>query len=108
MMNISMRLTSIIKYSSMLITKENDMSQCVKCFDFYHPDMIVYQEVRGEEVKVCAFCRLDKTEITIVDEETGRVKEVINKKQASTNYKKWLGELKGNPKIAKIIDDNIK
>lgn len=76
--------------------------------DFFHPDLIVYQEVRGDLVKVCCFCRLDQNEVTVIDEDTGKVKEILTKKEASTNYKRWLGELRGNPKIAKIIDENVK
>lgn len=83
------------------------MSKCVKCMDYYHPDYIVYQEIRGESVKVCAFCRVDKQELTLTDED-GNIKEVVSKKEASTNYKRWLGELRRNPKIAKIVDENIK
>lgn len=82
------------------------MSLCVKCLDYYHPDYIVYQEIQGEMVKVCAFCRVDKKELTLQNEDGTSRK--VKKKEASTNYKRWLGELKGNPKIAKIIDENIK
>ena len=57
------------------------MSKCQKCLDFYHPDYIVYEEIRGDIVKVCAFCRLDKKELTIENED-GKVVETVNKKQA--------------------------
>lgn len=75
--------------------------------DYYHPDYIVYEEIRGEIVKVCAFCRTDKKELTITDDD-GKVVQVVDKKMASTNYKRWLGEMLQNPKIAKIVDENIK
>ena len=78
------------------------MSKCAKCLDYYHPDYIVYQEVRGDMIKVCAFCRLDKKELTITEED-GKVINKVTKKQASINYKRWVDELRKNPKIAKIV-----
>ncbi len=83
------------------------MSKCAKCLDFYHPDYIVYQEVQGDLVKVCAFCRMDKKELTITDED-GKMVEVVSKKQASINYKKWLDEMRKKPNLAKIIDEQTK
>lgn len=79
------------------------MSRCVVCLDFYHPDFIVYQERRGEMVKVCAFCRLDKKELTITDDD-GKVVRTVSKKEASIAYKKWLEKLSKKPKIAKILN----
>lgn len=83
------------------------MSKCSVCLDYYHPDYIVYQEIRGDIVKVCAFCRTDKKQLTILDDD-GKVIEIVDKKQASINYKKWLGELIHKPAIAKIIDEGQK
>ena len=83
------------------------MSKCVICMDLYHPDYIVYKDIRGEEVKVCAFCRLDKKELTIEDED-GNIKEVVTKKQASVNYKKYLDDLLKQPKIAEIVQNSTK
>jgi hypothetical protein len=79
------------------------MSKCVKCLDYYHPDWIVYQEVRGDMVTVCAFCRLDKNELTVTDD-NGKVKEIVSKKQASKNYKRYLEQLSKKPGIANIIN----
>ena len=81
------------------------MSKCVKCLDYYHPDYIVYQDIRGEIVKVCAFCRIDKKELTITDDD-GKVVEVVSKKQASIAYKKYLDDISKNEKVAKIIQEN--
>jgi hypothetical protein len=75
--------------------------------DYYHPDYIVYQEIRGEEVKVCAFCRIDKNELTIENED-GTVKEVVDKKQASIAYKKYLEDISKLPGVAKIVQESTK
>jgi len=83
------------------------MSKCAKCLDYYHPDYIVYQEIRGDMVKVCAFCRLEKNELTVLDED-GKLECKVTKKQASINYKRWVDELRKNPKIANIIQNETK
>jgi predicted HAD superfamily phosphohydrolase YqeG len=82
------------------------MSRYQVCLDFYHPDYIVYQEIRGEDVKVCAFCRLDKIQLTIVNEDGTIIK--VDKKQASINYKRYLDELSKKPKIAEIVQNSTK
>lgn len=81
------------------------MSKCAVCMDYFHPDYIVYQEIRGDEVKVCAFCRTGKNELTIVDDD-GKLKEKVNKKQASIAYKKYLDDLIRKPNIGKIVQES--
>lgn len=78
------------------------MSKCAKCFNLFHPDYISYQEIRGDIVKVCAFCKVDKNELTITDE-SGKVVQIVTKEEASRNYKKYLHELIKKPNIAKIV-----
>ena len=80
------------------------MSQCKVCMDFYHPDFITYTERLGDVIKICAFCRTDKQEITVTDD-NGKIVKVVQKKQASNDYKKWLDELRKKPNMAKIIDE---
>lgn len=81
------------------------MPKCVKCMKMYHPDWCFEQEIRGDEVIVCTFCRLDKTELT-VEHEDGTVSETVTKDEASRNYLKYLDELSRKPKIAKILSEN--
>lgn len=76
--------------------------RCKICLDQYHPDWCVEQEIRGDWVKVCAFCATDKKELTITDE-NDKIVEVIKKKDASSRYKKYLDELSKKPEIAKIL-----
>ena len=77
------------------------MSLCQVCLDYYHPDYIVYTEKGGDTIKICAFCRTDKKELTIEGED-GKL-EIVSKKQASINYKRWVDELRKNPKIAALV-----
>jgi len=78
------------------------MSKCVICRRLYHPDYMVVKEIRGDEVKVCAFCHTDKKELTVTDE-NDNVKEIIKKDECSRAYVKYLHELTSKPEIAKIL-----
>lgn len=74
------------------------MAKCAKCDDWFHPDlMLVIDE--SMNAQKCVFCYLDKTEITIQDEETGEVQDKVTKREASARYKAYLNRLKRNPKI---------
>lgn len=83
------------------------MSKCAVCMNLFHPDYISYTEIRGDEVKICAFCKVDKNSLTITDDD-GNIKQVVTKEEATRNYKKWLDELRKKPNIAKIVDDQMK
>ncbi len=78
------------------------MSKCVICTKLYHPDYMVVKDIRGENVKVCAFCHTDKKELTVTDN-NGKLVEVIKKDEASRAYMKCLHRLKDNPKIFEIL-----
>ena len=78
------------------------MSKCVKCMNFYHPDMCIETNIRGDNVIVCLFCYLEKNELTIENKD-GKIIEKVSKKQASINYKKYLDKLITKPNIAKVI-----
>lgn len=78
------------------------MPKCVKCFRLYHPDWMVVEEIRGDEVNVCNFCKVDKDTLTIVDENDNIV-ETVSKDQASRNYLKYLDDLSRKPKIAEVL-----
>ena len=83
------------------------MPKCVKCLKMYHPDWCIEQNIRGDDVIVCKFCRIDKDVLTIEDED-GKTIQTVNKKEASINYLKYLDELSTKPNIAKIIAENKK
>lgn len=81
------------------------MPKCVKCMKVYHPDWCIEQEIRGDNVIVCKFCRVDKQTLT-VENEDGSVKEVVSKDKASRDYLQYLDDLTRKPEIAKIIAEN--
>ena len=81
------------------------MGKCVQCEDFYPPHYMVEVEVKDEKVKMvekCAFCYLDKTEVTTVNDETGH-EEKITKKEAAKRYKIFMKKLMENKNIAEVI-----
>lgn len=78
------------------------MPKCVKCMKMYHPDWCFEQEIRGDVVVVCNFCRIDKNELTVEDED-GNITETVTKEEASRNYLKYLDDLSKKPSIAKIL-----
>lgn len=78
------------------------MPKCVICQDRYHPDWCIEESIRGDEVKICLFCKLDKKELTVVDE-TDKIKEVVTKEQAVVNYKRYLKMLSKKHRIAEIL-----
>ena len=81
------------------------MPKCVVCMDMYHPDFMMEKELRGDQVTVCVFCGTHKKELTIEDED-GKVTEIVKKKEASIRYKKYLDELTTKPEIAKVLQEN--
>jgi len=80
------------------------MPKCVKCYGVFHPDMCIEQEIRGNEVIVCKFCRVDKNVLTIEDKD-GNFIETITKEEARRNYLKYLDDLSKKPNIAKILSE---
>lgn len=78
------------------------MPKCVKCFKLFHPDWMVEENLRGDDVVICCFCKMDKTELT-VEGEDGKLREMVTKDQAARNYLKYLDDLSKKPKIAEIL-----
>ena len=78
------------------------MPKCVKCFDLFHPDWMVEENIRGDEVVICCFCKMDKNELSVIDE-NDKITEVVTKDQAKRNYLKYLDDLSKKPKIAEIL-----
>ena len=78
------------------------MPKCQICLKMFHPDWMLQEEFRGDEIKLCLFCKLDKNELTVVDE-NDKIVETVKKEQASINYKKYLDELIVKPRIAELL-----
>jgi len=78
------------------------MPKCVICQDRFHPDWCIEEMIRGDVVRICLFCKLDKKELTVVDD-NDKVKEIVTKIQAVANYKKYLEMLSKRPRIAEIL-----
>ena len=78
------------------------MSRCKVCRKVFHPDYIVVKNIRGDEVKSCIFCHLDKKELTITDD-NGKFVENVTKDQASRAYLGYLRDLVKQPKIAELL-----
>jgi hypothetical protein len=78
------------------------MPQCARCLKMFHPDWMIQEEFRGDIIKSCLFCKLDKNELTVVDKDD-KIEEKVTKDQASINYKKYLDELSRKPRIAEIL-----
>jgi len=75
------------------------MGQCVQCDEYLPPHFMV--DIQDEKQK-CAFCYLDKTEVTTVNDETQQ-EEKITKKQAAKRYKIFLRKLQENKNISEIL-----
>jgi hypothetical protein len=78
------------------------MPKCERCLKFFHPDWMLQEEFRGDIIKSCLFCKLDKQILTVEDED-GKIQEMVTKEQASVNYLKYLDELAKKPRIAEIL-----
>jgi hypothetical protein len=55
-----------------------------------------------DEKQKCAFCYLDKTEVTTVNDET-KQEEKITKKAAADRYKLFLKKLSENKNISEVL-----
>lgn len=75
------------------------MGKCVQCEEFLPPHFMVDID---DDVQKCAFCHLDKTEVTTVNDET-KQEEKITKKEAAKRYKIFLKRLQDSPKVAEIL-----
>ena len=77
------------------------MGKCVQCEDYFAPHFMV--DIEGsEEVQKCAFCYLDKADVTVVNDET-KQEEKISKKEATKRYKIFLKKLREQRGIADIL-----
>lgn len=78
------------------------MPKCVKCSKYFHPDWMVEQTIRGDDVVICNFCFMDKDVLTITDE-NDKLMEKVSKDQANRKYLQYLEDLSRKPKIAEAL-----
>lgn len=69
---------------------------------YFHPDVCIETIIRGDEVIVCAFCYLDKKELTIENDD-GSIDRVVLKEDATREYLNYLKELSGKPNIQQVM-----
>lgn len=83
------------------------MGQCVQCKDFFPPhfmvDIIKDDVDKKNPLQKCAFCYLDKKEVTLVFEDENR-EEVISKEEAKKRYRIFLKKLKESKNIQEILN----
>ena len=78
------------------------MGKCVQCEDMFPPHFMVdMEENMVDPPQKCAYCYLDKKEVTMVNDETG-VEEVVSKKKAVKEYKIILKKLYESKNIQEV------
>jgi hypothetical protein len=82
------------------------MPKCVTCDKFFHPDFSVIVDEATTACK-CVFCYTEKGEVTI-QEEDGKPSYTINKAEAIERYRVYIGQLKDDPKVSKVLTGNAK
>lgn len=80
------------------------MGQCVKCRKFYHPDYCVdaLPDDPNDDAKICLFCKLNLSELTIEDQ-LGNIVSIVKKEEAVNLYKKYINDLYKNRKIDHLV-----
>lgn len=78
------------------------MPQCTMCKKWFHPDYSVLVDNENKIYK-CTFCYLGKDVLTIEDEK-GKVIEVVSKRDASESYLKFMRKLKDQPKVKQLVN----
>ena len=81
------------------------MGKCVQCEEFFSPNFMVDLEEKKDPPQKCAFCYLDRKEVTLVNDET-KEEEVISKKEAAKRYRILLRKLKESKNIAKLLESH--
>ena len=81
------------------------MPKCVQCEGMFPPHFMVdieIEEVKEDPPQKCAFCYLDRKDVTMVNDET-KEEEVITKEEAKKRYEIFLKRLSQTRNIAKIL-----
>ena len=79
------------------------MPKCNICNEIFHPDYLYDEIFRGDNIKMCAFCKADKTKLTITNKD-GTIDRIVDRKEESTKYKIFLRSLSQKEEIAKILN----
>jgi len=79
------------------------MPKCFKCGKFYHPDYCIdIAPYENNSLKICVFCKTNKKEVTIEDE-NGREILKVTKRDAERNYAAYIKKLTEKREIAHLI-----
>ena len=82
------------------------MPKCVTCDKYFHPDFSVMMEPDNEKSPCkCVFCYTEKNEVTVASDD-GKPDYTVTKKEAIENYRRYIQDLKDNPKVAKVLTGN--
>lgn len=76
------------------------MGLCAKCRNHFWPKMM--REVAGSEDKLCIFCKLDKEEIELLDEESKK-KVILTKKGAIKSYDEFMRKMRDKPRVKELV-----
>jgi len=83
------------------------MPKCVKCGDFFPPQLMRDIKDVSITIKKCIFCTIDKDEITLPPDEKGNIKK-YTREQAKKDYTMFLRKLKENLKSDKDLKKFLK
>jgi hypothetical protein len=78
------------------------MGKCVQCEEMFPPHFMVDLEEKKDPPQKCAYCYLDKKEVTMVNEETGK-EEKVSKKEAINRYNIFLKRLYETKNIQDVL-----
>ena len=78
------------------------MGKCVQCEGMFPPHFMVDLEKKKDPPQKCAYCYLDKKEVTMVNDETGK-EEKVSKKEAIKRYNIFLKRLYETKNIQDVL-----
>jgi hypothetical protein len=79
------------------------MPKCVKCDKFFHPDFCVEVPDSDPVVCKCVFCHIEKKEVTVEDEETGKPVKTLTKAEAEEEYRRYVHDLRHSDEIVAAL-----
>jgi len=78
------------------------MGKCVQCEGFFPPHFMIDMEKIENPPQKCAYCYLDKSEVTMVNDDTGK-EEKVSKKEAQKKYQIFLKRLYESKNVQEVI-----
>lgn len=78
------------------------MGKCVQCEGFFPPHFMIDMEKMEDSPQKCAYCYLDKSEVTMVNDDSGK-EEKVSKKEAQKRYKIFLKRLYESKNIQDVL-----